>query len=716
VSLALGAYSENWPVSEDDPFVNRERLPEGTDPRMVSRYGDRSWDLSPLAGPSIAGQSLNLESFGAPLRETFRRAAWALINLPIGQDLLDRVGSNRVRWPSVGTMMLTFQAWRGVDAWLSERDITRLCDVRQDDLQDYAAAVATRRNAPVKALYSVSLLWGYAPHLLEHDRMVMPPWEDGAMRDYLPTRAGGIENNTPPIHPAVMSPLLIWAMRFVDEFAEDILAAWQERQRLTALIPAQADPGARQRIRDVVNRHREQGQPLPGHRVKARTCAAITYLSAVTRATPGQVTRALREFGADLPVSTQTPLSVQPRGLLHGRVWKTQINFHESPILMVRLSAACTIVLFYLSGMRAGEGLSLQVGCSPAPDTAEGETVRAQIHGRFFKNARDQDGKHVADGLPRTIPWAVIPPVVRAVRVLERMSDGPDLFTPNPGWSWAANGGRRARAGKVLTSEAANDRIQLFITWVNEFAQVNDLAAERIPDDPDGLIVLSRLRRTIAWHIARLPGGRIALSTQYGHLRTVIGEGYSGHARAGLRRILDVETARAMADHLDQLDQRIHDGEAVSGPAARRMINAARDARTRFGGMFLTPKQADALMSEPQFHVYDNPDAFLTCNHDPLKALCHPERTKNAGREPPPALDRCDRACANIARTDTHIEQLEHECAQLGEQISSPLTPMPLRERLKQRTTALEAITDRHHKTRIVDGRGNNEETADDDR
>jgi hypothetical protein len=210
-------------------------------------------------------------------------------------------------------------------------------------------------------------------------------------------------------------------------------------------------------------------------------------------------------------------------------------------------------------------------------------------------------------------------------------------------------------------------------------------------------------RRTLAWHIARLPGGRIALATQYGHLRaSAVTDGYAGRARDGLRRVLDVETARAMADYLDSVAGRIRHGEGVSGPAAGRMTAAARDAAHRFEGVFLTPRQAAALLAEPRFHVYDNPGAFLTCNHDPAKALCHPDRTRPARHTLPPAIDRCDPACANIARTDTHIAQLREEITRLADEAGDPVTPVPLRERLRQRTTTLQAIVDRHEKTRIV--------------
>ena len=219
--------------------------------------------------------------------------------------------------------------------------------------------------------------------------------------------------------------------------------------------------------------------------------------------------------------------------------------------------------------------------------------------------------------------------------------------------------------------------------------------------------MVNRFRRTLAWHIARLPGGRVALALQYGHLRaSTVTDGYAGRARDGLRRILDIETARAMADYLDTVADRLHRGEHVSGPAARRLIGAATGAQFRFEGMFLHPSRPRTARS-PEFHVYDNPEAFLTCNYDPAKALCHPDRTHPSGRSKSPAIDRCDPACANIARTDTHIAALRNEIARLREEIVEPATPMPLRERLGQRAAHLDELVDQHGRTHIT----NREET-----
>ena len=133
------------------------------------------------------------------------------------------------------------------------------------------------------------------------------------------------------------------------------------------------------------------------------------------------------------------------------------------------------------------------------------------------------------------------------------------------------------------------------------------------------------------------------------------------------------------------------------------MIQAARDARARFQGKFLTPRQAEALFDEPAFNVYDNPAAFLTCNYDPAKALCHPERAHSrTDRDRTPATDRCDPRCANIARTDTHIQELRAEIAQLTEDAASSLTPTPLRQRMGQRIAVLQRIADRHERIRIT--------------
>jgi hypothetical protein len=57
---------------------------------------------------------------------------------------------------------------------------------------------------------------------------------------------------------------------------------------------------------------------------------------------------------------------------------------------------------------------------------------------------------------------------------------------------------------------------------------------------------------------------------------------------------------------------------------------------------------------------------------------------------------------AETTRTDTHISRLRVEITQLEAEITSSLTPTPLRERLKQRITFLRDTADRHQRTRLA--------------
>jgi hypothetical protein len=540
----------------------------------------------------------------------------------------------------------------------------------------------------------------------------MPPWEAEGLRHYLLPDEGRNENDTAPVHPAVMSPLLTWALRFTEDFAADILAALAEHERLRSRISARHNPDAALRLAALVDEHARVGTPLPGEMVKGRACAATSYLAGKTGASITQVGNALRR--ARLPAGSTAPLGTPVTGQLCGKPWTGPISYHQAPALALRLSAACLIVVAYLSGLRPAEILHLQPGCCPTPDDGTG-AIRYRLHGLKFKAARNDDGTPAPDGEPRQ--WTVIPPVCTAVGILEKLTATSHLFPLRPPWlkgaprpprqrperSPGVSRGRRRRTGQVITTRAANARIAEFITWVNACAREYGLDSETIPDDPDGPVTLSRFRRTIAWHIARLPGGTVALAIQYGHLRTLTSEGYSGRSRHGLRDLLDIETARATASYLQDVSDSLDSGGGVSGPAARRLANAGRRAATRFEGLFLSPRQARALLADPALQVHDSPGAFLACNYDPARALCHPGREAGttAGH---PALDRCDPACANIARTDDHITALTAEITRLRAESASPLLPGPIRQRLAGRAASLEKIAERHARTRITPG------------
>jgi hypothetical protein len=192
------AGDQAWHVPASAPFVSANRVPDGTSPAALSRYGDATWNLSPLSRRQHEpARQVNWNLFPVALRASFKRAGWALVNLPTPDMLLERAATCRARQPGPATIASTTEHWRRYAAWLASQDITRLADVDVACHGQWAAHVA---RLPVAgrtrglALNAVSVLWGMAPHLPAADRLPMPPWEAEGLRHYLPPDEGRSEN------------------------------------------------------------------------------------------------------------------------------------------------------------------------------------------------------------------------------------------------------------------------------------------------------------------------------------------------------------------------------------------------------------------------------------------------------------------------------------------------------------------------------------------
>ena len=72
-------------------------------------------------------------------------------------------------------------------------------------------------------------------------------------------------------------------------------------------------------------------------------------------------------------------------------------------------------------------------------------------------------------------------------------------------------------------------------------------------------------------------------------------EGYGSRSRDGIHDLIDLETARAVADTVAALHDDLENGGGVSGPAARRAIRAAAKA-PRFAGTPITLASARKLL------------------------------------------------------------------------------------------------------------------------
>ncbi|MBO1286140.1 MULTISPECIES: hypothetical protein [Streptomyces] len=146
-----------------------------------------------------------------------------------------------------------------------------------------------------------------------------------------------------------MGPLLIWALRVVDDFAEDIMSAWEKAAEMTARAEATVTNRlGLARIKDYVDARRDRGEPIPSWVQSHGRTECIPYISALTGASMGQVDRVLRrgyrsEYArANLGPS---PLKLMIKGRIDGIPWTKAIDFGDVDSLMRHLGTACFIVL-----------------------------------------------------------------------------------------------------------------------------------------------------------------------------------------------------------------------------------------------------------------------------------------------------------------------------------------------------------------------------------
>ncbi|MFG2917020.1 hypothetical protein ACGF0D_29550 [Kitasatospora sp. NPDC048298] len=696
-----------------DLLFSPHRIRPGTSPEAWPRFGQLRWNLAYADHSQITKYySVNWANVPEAFRGSLMRAGWAVVNIPTPDFLLDK---KRGAVPSVhpGTLQAVFRGWKEFALWLDSEGITSLAEVTRELMESFALTLPSKgRSWPEnqRHLSSLARLWAYAPYLLPQDRIPMPPWEDeGASHaDYLGERAStGGEASTPVIHPAVMSPLLVWAIRMVTDLAPDILAAVRERERLLARAAPSAVKSGRATIRDHLRQLVDGGQKIPTDARRkidptpraGRLPIAAQYLAGLLEVAPTQVSSFVRDRPEEFPphlFGVGAPLDLPITAKIGDRPWTEKIDFGQVPDLAICLAAAATVVIIYLSGMRPEEALHLERGCRSTEEREDG-TVRYKITGRHFSGVRDKDGNTQVGGEIREDPWIVIEPVHQAVAVLEELTDErfllPHSLTTKP------------KPVEIPLPVASQDMVTAwiakFIAWANEQSQLHDRPHEFIPEDPDGAVVLVRFRRTVAWFVYHRPGGRIALGVQYGHVETTMGESYAGRSKADMLQILNFEQGLAMADSLAEASERLASGEGVSGAAAERYLAAVSEYGNKFAGAFVTTRQLKAIRRNPKLQVFEHERSLLACNFDPYTALCQRERPGQEPAQRTPSHDRCQAACPNIARTDTHIERAKAEITDIDAECAEGLNPLPITRRLEQRRATLAEIIDKHERTRI---------------
>ncbi|WP_280328979.1 integrase [Nocardia wallacei] len=669
-----------------------------------SRYADPAWSLAPLTdNPSARRETIRWERCPSEsLREQLRLAAWTMINGRLRPSfLVDRSNTPMRSRLSAGSIKKVVRTWIDLTTWLTGQGISSLSDCTTDVLDIYAQHMLStngyRRANALTKFSDLTRLWAFDQLSGQPSGIGRPPWDIKGVDNYLPaaTAPAGGENSTEPLSEQTMGPLLIWAMRMIDDLADDILAAYAEHRRLSEISrTTPLSPAGRAAVHAYLDPLIAAGAPLPATTCRGKPALARTCIAGTAGVSQQQIFEFSTRFDLGAMVAQRPgpcPLRTPISGRIAGKPWREAIDFTETPDLTRHLGTAAFIVCGFLTGMRPGELLGLRTGCCPDPVPGDtGAIGRHLIRGNEFKTAIDSDGNHASAGTERDVPWVAITPVVNAIRVLERMvPDGHLLFDHN-----AHDVHRRSLGAGALKHATLKSRVEDFVAWANSEAAQHHLPHEIIPDDPHGAIGTARFRRSLAWHIARRPNGLVALAIQYGHMRTLVAGAYASRARGGIHHLLDIETARAVADTVADLHAELATGAGISGPAARHAIRAAA-ATPRFAGTVITARTARKLLANEDVMLYDNPHAMLLCSYKRDRALCHRDGVKDT-----PRLDHCVPGCGNVVRTDGHAVLLRQRADNLDQQAAH--VPGPLAERLRTNATRLRGYADTHDRTRIT--------------
>ncbi|MCY0927898.1 hypothetical protein OTB20_17090 [Streptomyces sp. H27-H1] len=713
--LPLNAWGEvppgtHWPGPQTLVLFNRELRP-GTDLARLSRFGEDRWDLNPGIFEEHANSDcVNFGLVPAPLRSAAKHYVWQLLNHPQPRSVRRapgvRIAVTTVAGVFTGAMQFVF-------TWFTTQGVTTFSQVTPqmlDDYLDYLEDEEVSLHQRYAFLREIRRLWANRDLLPAEMRLPpAPPWDGEASQDLLGRSVKGRVNLTRRIGEQTMQLLLLWSIRFIEDFAEDIVAANVEYLDLRSRRPDSplvADrlrqPGLRRRrgeLRAQVSAHleglRERGESLPGIRDEDGTLQIRwSYLamqletrSAIQHTPVGEI---VRESG--LPISEGLVLSTPITGLLDSKPWRRQITFDESPALTRHLATAGFVVVSYLSGARMGEVLNLRRGCVHR----DKDTGLWLMEGLYFKGAKDKDGNKIPEGMIRPDPWVVIEVVARAVAVMERLHDSPLLFPKHikpylmRAASWKRQGGAR-------TSTPIGDDLAGFTAWVNTECQVLG-RTDLIPDDGRGRLTASRFRRTLAWFIRRRPRGLVAATVQYGHAHTRMLEGYAGSYESGFPDEYAFEDWLFRLEGLAEDEKALAAGEHVSGPAADAYRYRVNAATREFAGLVLTSdRQARDLVGNTLLQIHHGDG--MTCVLNPATAAC---QLRGAVDDPmvTPDTDDCRPKCLNLSRTDRDIEYVRRQRDALAEIVADPLAPPYRHERERHELARLNTIIDAHEEGR----------------
>jgi integrase len=378
---------------------------------------------------------------------------------------------------------------------------------------------------------------------------------------------------------AIVVPLLSAARRLIGQPADDVIAL-------------------RDQVAAVCEERRAQG--LSNRRLRTASAALIA------------------NFRLSTIVGEESPWHAQIRGI-------NRLRF-----LTERIYEACFVTIAYLVGARVSEILALEAGCIEHHPAADGCEVFSYLRGRIFKTTTHDVGKpHL---------WVAPPPVVRAINVLDRLSEPLRRRTGRPQlWlTMHGNGMVDARPADVLSLHSLLARLN------GSFAPFIALPAHT--DGRPWHLTTHQGRKTFARFVGKRDRtGLHALQHHFGHVTRIM----TDHAYVGtdfeLGELIDAQTLDETRAALEELLT----ASQLAGRAGR-MIAARSNFRGRTRDGDLT-SYIDFLIDESgmRLGVCD----WGYCVYRVESAACHGDEN---GPNPTWRTESTCISCANFAVTQRH--------------------------------------------------------------
>lgn len=701
----------------DRPVLASAALKQGFDRSCLSRYGDASWDLGPAVFRENARRCHVTVHFGSVedigTREAIRELLYARLNVDLP--------GHRKKLPPACVRQIFNRARRFFEFVQVELGAVDLSRVDQQLLDRYARHLqsdCSRRPVIVGHLLEVPVdLYAFRDHL-PSGGLRFHPWSGRA-----PARVAGYrhvrENRTPRMPEDVIAPLLAWSIRYVTEFAPDILAARDELDRLEthcaklvqsdqALDRKQRRARQRRRLMDYFERRRreERGVPIWGTAHNGATMrlpdtgdvsppvnSHLLHLHIgidaraesrmhiqLASGAPDLIDAAIRQLGVETG-GMDTCISLLPET---GLPWRPRFDAKTLAQEERMLQSAAYILCAYLTGMRDCEVQAMQRGCLAISRSEDGLIMRHRVRSVAYKG-KSSHGE-AAD-------WVTIEPVAKAIDVLERLSfqaaSARGLTTL---WPVLA---AKSVCKDHLSAEIVR-QLNLYRDHLNElFGTINEPVIPNSSEGKPWRITTRQFRRTIAWHIANRPFGTIAGMIQYKHASVAAFEGYAGSSKSGFRA--EVENQRALGqldDLLVYFDER-QIGSTLSGPAAPRISKALDAAAVELSPLPVMIADRARLRTmlaslARTLHV----GVLADCFFDPGTALCLKQATNADNNKMPLTVlcqpTRCPNACITARYRPAWARSADEARAVLKEKRLSSLQ----RSALQQDLARIEAVLD----------------------